>query len=133
MKTDWTHLDKYRLQRKPYLSPVGATYGAFQIPFDGVQLRIIATSGAPPGESDAELYGGEWEHVSVHAYDAACKLERTPRWHEMAYLKDLFWNEDECVVQYHPAKKDYVNVHDFVLHLWRWTKGEFPMPPKICV
>lgn len=131
MKTDWSHLEKYRIQRTPYISPIGATHGAFEIPPNGTRkriLRVIATAAMP--ELGPE---GEWEHVSVHAYDASWDLECIPDWAEMAFIKDLFWNEDECVVQYHPSKKDYVNIHGCVLHLWKPTKETIPMPPKICV
>lgn len=42
---------------------------------------------------------------------------------------DLFWNEDEWVVQYHPARAAHINVHPHCLHLWRSRKHEFPTPP----
>ena len=132
MKTNWSHLDKWRFQEPPYLSAPGSTFGAFQIRRNGVILQVIATDGviestAPKGPHE------DWEHVSASAYDTMFRKERTPRWEEMCFLKDQFWNEDEVVIQFHPAKSDYVNIHDFVLHLWRWKKGIFPTPPKICV
>lgn len=36
MKTDWSHLDKFRQQEAPYVSPPGSTFGAFLIP-DGAK------------------------------------------------------------------------------------------------
>ncbi len=51
----------------------------------------------------------------------------------MCFIKDLFWDEDDVVVQYHPAKSDYVNNHQYTLHLWRPTEGEMPTPPSIMV
>ena len=48
-------------------------------------------------------------------------------------FKDLFWLPEETVVQYHPAKADYVNTHPYVLHLWKQIGSEFPKPPKIFV
>jgi hypothetical protein len=66
-----------------------------------------------------------WEHVSVSRSD------RTPTWDEMCQIKDLFWNSEDCVVQYHPPKSDYVNVHNHCLHLWR-TDG-IPTPPTFMV
>ena len=64
-----------------------------------------------------------WDHVSVsHA-------NRTPSWNEMCYVKDWFFEEEDCVVQYHPPKRDYVNFHPFVLHLWRYQGSDFPRPP----
>ena len=66
-----------------------------------------------------------WEHVSVSRSD------RTPTWDEMCQVKALFWEESDCVVQYHPAKKDYINIHNNCLHLWR-TEG-IPTPPTFMV
>ena len=45
----------------------------------------------------------------------------------------MFWDEEDCVVQYHPPKSDYVNIHKNCLHLWRPTDGELPRPPKIMI
>jgi hypothetical protein len=82
---------------------------------------IIASDGDVPGEL------GGWEHVSVSTD------RRIPNWIEMSFVKNLFWAAEECVVQYHPPQSEYVNNHPRVLHLWRWTKGDFPMPPNILV
>jgi hypothetical protein len=51
----------------------------------------------------------------------------------MCWVKDAFFNEDECVVQYHPPKSDYINNHPYSLHLWRNVAIAFPMPPGILV
>lgn len=64
----------------------------------------------------------DWEHVSVSLPN------RTPTWEEMCKVKDLFWEEHECVIQYHPPKEDYVNLHKHCLHLWRPLKSVIPMP-----
>lgn len=71
-------------------------------------------------QADAQT---DWEHVSVSLPD------RCPTWEEMCFIKSLFWNEEDCVVQYHPPKSDYVNVSNNCLHLWKF-KGEMPRPPK---
>ncbi len=68
-----------------------------------------------------------WEHVSVSRRD------RCPTWEEMCQIKALFWDESDCVVQYHPARKDYVNNHPNCLHLWRSIYSEMPVPPSIMV
>jgi hypothetical protein len=69
-----------------------------------------------------------WEHVSVSRRD------RCPTWEEMCQVKDLFWDADDCVVQYHPPRSEYVNNHKNCLHLWRPTHGvALPMPPAILV
>jgi len=69
----------------------------------------------------------KWEHVSVSVE------RRPPNWAEMCFVKDLFWGEEECVVQYHPPRSDYVNVHPNCLHLWKPMGVEIPRPPKILV
>lgn len=80
---------------------------------------------------EAKRLGLDWEHVSVKIRQAG-KL-RLATWKEMCKVKDLFWKDDEAVVQIHPKKADYVNTHKFVLHLWRPTDGNLRLPPKICV
>ncbi|GAG16269.1 unnamed protein product [marine sediment metagenome] len=69
--------------------------------------------------------GGGWEHVSVSLPD------RTPIWMEMCVVKDLFWDEEDVVVQFHPKKSEYVNAHPYCLHMWRWKNRMFPTPPAV--
>lgn len=74
-------------------------------------------------------FGGGWEHVSVCPY----KRSYTPSWAEMCKIKDIFWRDDEVVVQYHPAKSEYVNNMPNCLHLWRPISQVLPTPPAIMV
>ncbi len=69
-------------------------------------------------------WGMGWEHVSV-SYSNRC-----PTWEEMCRVKDIFWYDNECVVQFHPPKSEYVNNHPYCLHLWRKCGSEFELPPK---
>ena len=73
----------------------------------------------------ASWYGG-WEHVSIAPYDKKI----TPSWNDMCKLKNMFWSEDEAVVQIHPRKQDYVNAAKNCLHLWKPIEQELPLPPK---
>lgn len=114
-------LERYRERRGDYGSNTGDDFGRFQLPGPcGQILRIIASSGDPGN-------GIDWEHVSVSLHN------RCPNWQEMCYVKDLFWDAEETVMQLHPPRSQYVNVHDYVLHLWRPTTTEIPMPPRITV
>lgn len=70
-----------------------------------------------------------WEHVSVCVEQG--NKQKTPTWKEMCFVKDQFWSEDECVMQLHPPKQDYVNIHEHVLHLWRPTDAEIPQPDRL--
>ena len=73
--------------------------------------------------------GGGWEHVSICPF----KRSYTPSWDDMCRLKDMFFCEEETVVQYHPAKSEYVNNMPNCLHLWRPINEEIPTPPSIMV
>lgn len=71
--------------------------------------------------------GGGWDHVSVS------HRNKTPSWEEMCMVKDIFFDEEECVIQYHPPKSQYVNNHPYCLHLWRPQNKEVLMPPKVMI
>ncbi len=85
--------------------------GAFFVPVHGKLLKIIASDGEG------------WEHVSVSLKG------RTPFWNEMCFIKDLFWDAEDCVIQYHPSKSKYINSCGECLHLWRPVGREIPVPP----
>lgn len=91
--------------------------GAFFVPHHTTnqELTIVASAGM------------DWEHVSV-----SCR-NRCPNWQEMCFVKNLFWDEEEVVMQLHPAKSNYVNMHPNCLHLWKPQKKEIPLPPSIMV
>lgn len=74
-------------------------------------------------------FGGGWEHVSV----APRQRKVVPSWEDMCLLKEMFFTDDECVVQYHPPKSENVNNLSNCLHLWRPVKETIPMPPSIMV
>lgn len=69
-----------------------------------------------------------WQHVSV---SFGANVEKTPSWKTMCLIKDLFFEPEDVVIQFHPAKSMNVNNHPGCLHLWRCTDGrEQPMPSK---
>lgn len=90
--------------------------GAFEINLEHSQTVFVIASDAMG-----------WEHVSVSRKD------RCPTWDEMCQIKDLFWDDEDCVVQYHPPRSEYVNMHPHCLHLWRSTDTEITFPPSIFV
>src|SRR5215467_1400917 len=77
--------------------------------------------------------GEGWEHVSVTVSHKDKDPSRSPTWEEMCYVKQMFWHDEECVIQYHPAKTEYVNCHPFCLHLWKPVNKEIPIPNKLMV
>ena len=83
------------------VSPSGQYNGAYGFSICSVQVLVIASD------------GGGWDHVSVST------PERVPTWEEMCKIKSLFFDDEEVVMQLHPAKSQYVNYHERCLHLWR--------------
>lgn len=105
--------------------------GAFSIPLPGFGHKVIANCIVSDGsevEDMPELRG--WEHVSVHVVEFG--KQKVPTWEQMCAVKDIFWDAEETVCQFHPAKSRYVNCHPCVLHLWKKREG-FPTPPIILV
>ena len=110
--------EEYRITSHPILgtNSLAGNHGAFVIRLSG---RSTALCIASEGEG--------WEHVSAHIESLGKK--RIPTWSEMCRIKDIFWGEEDVVVQYHPAKKDYINNHYHCLHLWKPIGIELPTPP----
>jgi len=97
-----------------------------QLAFDGGAGIFI--KGNLKGMTVIWSFGGGWEHVSIDG------KHRMPTWEEMCELKDMFWNDDECCVEYHPPKSEYVNNVKHCLHIWKPIEkysGKLPMPPSI--
>lgn len=114
--------DKFRVRRGEWATATGDKFGAFWVPvtLGAPPLKIIATDGR---DSEYEV----WEHVSVSLPN------RCPTWIEMAFVKSLFWDDEDCVVQFHPPRSEYVNQHPHCLHLWRPVGQSIPLPPSILV
>ena len=73
--------------------------------------------------------GGGWDHVSIYPLHQ----KHTPSWDVMCILKNMCFNDDEVVMELHPAKKDYVNLAEYCLHLWKPQYEAIPTPPKLFV
>jgi hypothetical protein len=113
-----------RTQLPGYESPYGSSYGMFHLrcPLTNEKLRILVSDGNYADAGLAAEYA--WEHVSVSLPN------RCPTWKEMDWVKDVFWRDDEVVMQLHVAKSDHINRHPYCLHLWRPITAAIPLPPK---
>jgi hypothetical protein len=119
MKID-PRIEPARIRTGYYASKTGDPCGFFEISGPcGQRLTVLASNASDP-------IAKSWEHVSVSG-------RRIPNWKEMCFIKDLFWDQEECVVQFHPKRSEYVNNQANVLHMWRWLGGEFPRPPDLLV
>jgi hypothetical protein len=99
-----------------------ATYhgnnGTFFIPLTDPRSNKVLKARVMASDGDG------WEHVSVSFQS------KTPSWDVMCTVKDLFWDAEDCVIQYHPPRSDYVSFHPYCLHLWRPIGVAFPRPPS---
>lgn len=89
----------------------------YRIPFNGIKLTVIATM-------DTDDNGITWEHVSVSLKN------RLPTWQELKFIKMLFWDQEDEVLQFFPPESQYVDVHKNCLHLWRPTNIKLPWSEK---
>lgn len=84
--------------------------GAFVLVRERVEMHVVLSE------------KGGWDHVFV-----SCK-KRCPKWEEMCWIKNLIFNSEDVVIQYHPKKSEYIYLPKFCLHLWRPQNLELPSP-----
>lgn len=113
MRTTSKHAEQHRVAGHPSFG----NNGAFQFRYNGADIYAIVSEGAG------------WDHASVSIVGET----RSPTWHEMCYVKDVFWQPEECVAEFHPPRSDYINLHPHVLHLWKQQGVEQELPPTKCV
>lgn len=125
MKASFEHLDPFRVRQGHYGSPDGMRYGKFVILHNHFNLLCVADSGSI----------SSWEHVSVSAHEKrnGSHRPRIPTWDQMCIIKDIFWDAEEAVIQFHPPRSEYINQCPYCLHLWKPTLIDIPRPPKILV
>lgn len=68
-----------------------------------------------------EQDGKRWLHVSCSRRD------RLPSWEDLGDVKAAFLGDEVLAIQVLPKKSQYVNLHPFVLHLWRCLDSD-PCP-----
>lgn len=120
--SDWNFLNKHRVRAGQYRSDDSFGFNGmfeFAIPGEPRRIRCIASDGMG------------WQHVSV---SFGPDSKRTPSWELMCQIKDLFWEPEDVVIQFHPRKSEYVSFHPGCLHLWRCIDGrDQPTPHPLLV
>jgi len=109
--------EKYRASPFSDNALEGGISGEYLIPVDGSVLAVIVADGLG------------WDHVSV----SVRRVRRCPTWTELERIRELFFHDDETVVYYSPPRDLHINLHAFVLHMWRPQAGEIPLPPSFMV
>ena len=124
--SDWAFLNLHRCKTTSrYVPPQYCTddsfgfCGMFRFTVDGKLTRCVVSDGE------------NWQHVSVSIEGES----KPPTWKMMCDVKELFFEDTDWVVQFHPPHSEYVNHHPGCLHLWRYTgtDKEMPTPPSIFV
>jgi hypothetical protein len=123
-------LDWAQAQGLPAMTGIGTNNGWFvaRKRFQGKMLvvRALGSTGCLPDYP--------WEHVSVSCLDPLNgRRPVTPTWDVMCWVKELFWEDEETVMQLHPPKSEWVNDHETCLHLWKPLHVEIARPPAILV
>jgi hypothetical protein len=115
--SDWAKLNAARGKIPPFQSkPEDGFNGMFLLKLNGMGVCCVASDGEG------------WQHVSV-----SLQSQNVPSWSIMCQVKDLFWEPEDWVVQFHPAESEYVNFHPGCLHLWRCLTQPFPTPDRLLV
>lgn len=91
--------------------------GAFIVPLEGHMWQVLISDGMG------------WRHLSI----TNAQKSMLPSWNVMCRIKEYFFGDEDWAVQFHPPKGDYVNVHEFVLHLWQPLNENLPVPLNIMV
>lgn len=120
--------EKFRIPAtygRPLYSPPNSDHGHFSIPHrhdKKLTIRCTASAG---------IDAVPWEHVSITIRQTKndFALSRCPTWDEMCYIKDMFWDKTDTVIQFHPPEDQYVSTHNYCLHLWRPKNVNCNMPP----
>jgi len=118
--SNWAFLNKHRIGRdfnrgEPEIywsTPELGWNGMFKFWLSDRQVCCICSD------------GGGWKHVSVSLIGE----RRTPKWEIMCAVKDLFFEDEDTVIQFHPPKSEYVNFHPGCLHLWMPTDHKIETP-----
>ena len=97
-------------------------HGEFEIPITDNKHAFVICSKNSMG----------WDHVSLHITEASGEpIKRTPSNEDMQFIRNLLFLEDEIVTEFHPAKKDYINNHPYVLHMWHSTNDCIEIPTSV--
>jgi hypothetical protein len=126
MRKSFPDAEKYRTQIPGFpTTKEGDNYGFFIMVQPTIQVRCMVS----PGEESG------WDHVSVSVkwQNPNGKIEdKLPPWEMMQLVKRLFWEDEDCVIQFHPPESEYVNRAQ-VLHLWKKVGPNWETPPKILI
>jgi hypothetical protein len=92
---------------------------------DGLMATLVHPLYKPGAMCIVASNGMGYDHVSVSF------AKRCPTWEEMCMVKDIFFDDVETVIQFHPKKSEYINNHPYCLHLWKKQGENYELPSSI--
>jgi len=106
------NIEKYRVKTGPMASDESfGMNGVFILQHADTSLSVVVSDGM------------EWDHVSVST------RTRCPTWDEMCWVKNIFFDPEETVIQYHPPESCYIDEFPYALHMWRKQGATIELPP----
>ena len=101
--------------RFPEQYRVQSVYGlnSFLVPFNAAKLAVLASI-------DTDDNGIKWEHVSVSLKN------RIPNWQELKFIKMIFWDPEDEVIQFFMPQSKCVKLYNNCVHLWRPINIKLP-------
>lgn len=109
---------RWRVRQGKYASEDTAGWnGQFLVPIDGEIYLVMISDGMG------------WKHLSI----SNAQKKALPSWTAMTRAKNLFFADEDWCVQFFPAKEDYVNDHNFCLHIWMPLDEPMPHPSIVLV
>ena len=88
---DLHKLDQYRVPHPVWRQD--SFFGSFKVFVSGRAFYVLASV-------DEISKGDLWEHISVTPKNQ----KRCPTWDEMCAIKDMFFEDEEECIQFHPRK-----------------------------
>lgn len=91
---DNLEINKYRIRQGELATPDSyGMAGSFIIPLGHTRRAVVITCNGDTGSG--------WEHVSIHVIRKRGRknIQETPTWKDMCFIKNLFWSDDEVVIQ----------------------------------
>ncbi len=108
--------DKLAITHPTLGRPIEGQGGCYRIPLKnqkGKTVWVLVMVGIGHG----------WDHVS------ASLQHRCPTWFEIDFIKRMFFEPEEVVMQIHHMESKHINNHQYCLHLWRPQNEKIPLPP----
>lgn len=68
-----------------------------------------------------ERDGNSWVHLSVS------RKKSIPTWVDLINVKEIFLGKDTLAIQILPSRSEYINVHEFCLHIYQCLEDR-PIP-----